>query len=99
MSIGRIAVRHAIGGMVDSIVKIGNVIVANYMTGPCDFDGIFRQTLAGRIGIGSRGIAPSFQIVRIVSAEKSVVGDVEVLRSRPVGVNAFADIFEATPFD
>ena len=93
MGIWRIAIWHTISSVVDAVMEISNIIMADNVTCPADFDCIFRQTLLIRVlsvlrrfngvlaGVWCRVTGPSVQYVRVMSADKYIIGDVEVLRA------------------
>ena len=91
MAVLRISIRYTIRCMIYTVMKIRNVVMADYMAGTTYLDCIFRQTFF--IWIGSlkrwqflirirryfRWKEPAVNSIRIVSADKNIISDVKIL--------------------
>ena len=91
----RRAVGSSVSGDIDAVVPVRDVVVRDDMPLAVDFDrvlGCEQFRIAGKLRPWRSG--PAHHLVGIVPADEDVVGDVEVLRSGPVGLHGAADVVE-----
>ena len=76
------------------------IIVAYYMTLTGQLDSIFGKAFFIRVVTGSRGeICPTVDFTLVMTADKYIIGDVEVLRARPFTVNSLVDVLNDAILD
>ena len=103
-SVGRgRTVRVAVGLDVDAVVKIRDVVVGDDVPRAVDLHRNVGRHLRWETSARSRRRklrpevrpVPADDVIRIVSADEPVVGDVEIARAGIVRVDAHADVLEA----
>lgn len=92
---GSVRFRIAIGGVVDAVVEVRDVVVFDHMPGAIDLDcgiGSQRHREVRKRLPGSPD--PAHEVIGDLPPYEHIVGDVEVLRPRPVRGDADTHILE-----
>src|SRR5580698_2611722 len=90
------SVRVAVSSDIHAIVEIRNMVISHDVSRSVDLYGVFGNELGARSVLLPGAARKTHQVIRRKAAADDVVGDVEILRPRPIRVKGASDVFDVT---